>query len=87
MNTSVDADIQVVNQLFGYYSGLGFSAISFDWFQIAYTGSPLICPWWTDANVLGGFVFVYWLLTPILYASTLLLVPRTKWMFDSLIHL
>lgn len=56
-----------INQLFGYYSGLGFSLISFDWNQIAYIGSPLATPWWAEANVAVGFVFFYWILTPILY--------------------
>ncbi|ETW75392.1 oligopeptide transporter [Heterobasidion irregulare TC 32-1] len=31
----------VVNQLFGYRSGLGLSMLSFDWNQIAFTGSPI----------------------------------------------
>ncbi|TFK47274.1 oligopeptide transporter [Heliocybe sulcata] len=56
-----------VNQLFGYYSGLGFSLISFDWSQIAYIGSPLATPWWAEANVAVGFVVFYWIITPILY--------------------
>ncbi|KAI0739693.1 OPT oligopeptide transporter [Daedaleopsis nitida] len=57
----------VVNQLFGYYSGLGMSLITFDWAQIAYIGSPLATPWWASANVAVGFVFFFWILTPILY--------------------
>ncbi|KAI0822100.1 small oligopeptide transporter [Trametes gibbosa] len=57
----------VVNQLFGYYNGLGMSLITFDWSQIAYIGSPLASPWWASANVAGGFVFFLWILTPILY--------------------
>lgn len=57
----------VVNQLFGYYSGLGMSLITFDWSQIAYIGSPLATPWWASANVAVGFVFFFWILTPILY--------------------
>ncbi|EJF60906.1 OPT oligopeptide transporter [Dichomitus squalens LYAD-421 SS1] len=57
----------VVNQLFGYYSGLGMSLITFDWSQIAYIGSPLATPWWASANVAAGFVFFFWFLTPILY--------------------
>ena len=57
----------VVNQLFGYYSGLGMSLITFDWSQIAYIGSPLASPWWATANVAVGFVFFFWILTPILY--------------------
>jgi OPT family oligopeptide transporter len=35
--------------------------------MIAYTGSPLATPWWAEANVTGGFVFFFWILTPILY--------------------
>jgi hypothetical protein len=43
------------------------SAFTFDWSQIAYLGSPLIVPWWAQVNMVVGFVFFYWLLTPILY--------------------
>lgn len=57
----------VVNQLFGYESGLGMSILTFDWAQIAYVMNPLATPWWSEANVLAGFVFFYWILTPILY--------------------
>ncbi|KAL4247172.1 oligopeptide OPT transporter family protein [Abortiporus biennis] len=57
----------VVNQLFGYTSGLGMSLITFDWAQIAYIGSPLATPWWAEANVAVGFVFFFWFLTPVLY--------------------
>ncbi|KAI0779970.1 OPT oligopeptide transporter [Fomes fomentarius] len=60
-------DNVVVNQLFGYSSGLGMSLITFDWAQIAYIGSPLATPWWAEANVAGGFVFFFWIITPILY--------------------
>ncbi|KAI0776983.1 small oligopeptide transporter [Trametes elegans] len=60
-------DNVVVNQLFGYYSGLGMSLITFDWSQIAYIGSPLASPWWASANVAAGFVSFFWVLTPILY--------------------
>ncbi|KAH9911843.1 OPT oligopeptide transporter [Fomitopsis serialis] len=35
----------VVNQLFGYSSGLGMSLLTFDWAQISYIGSPLATPW------------------------------------------
>jgi len=58
-----------VNQMFGYRSGLGFSILSFDWNQIAFIGSPLVTPWWAEANVMIGFFFFYWFLTPILYYS------------------
>ncbi|KAF8552645.1 small oligopeptide transporter, partial [Imleria badia] len=57
----------VVNQLFGYVSGLGMSSITFDWAQIAFLGTPLATPWWAEANIAAGFVFVVWFLTPILY--------------------
>ncbi|KAH9911356.1 OPT oligopeptide transporter [Epithele typhae] len=57
----------VVNQLFGYYTGLGMSAVTLDWSQIAYIGSPLATPWWASANVAVGFVLFFWLLCPILY--------------------
>ncbi|OSX63077.1 hypothetical protein POSPLADRAFT_1066013 [Postia placenta MAD-698-R-SB12] len=61
-------DNVVVNQLFGYESGLGMSLITFDWTQvIAYVGSPLATPWWAEANVAFGFVFFFWFLTPVLY--------------------
>ncbi|OAX34104.1 OPT oligopeptide transporter [Rhizopogon vinicolor AM-OR11-026] len=60
-------DNVVVNQLFGYESGLGMSLLTFDWAQITYVVNPLASPWWSEANVLGGFVFFFWILTPILY--------------------
>lgn len=36
----------VINQLFGYSTGLSLLPITFDWTQISgYVGSPLIPPW------------------------------------------
>ncbi|KAI5123200.1 hypothetical protein M0805_003967 [Coniferiporia weirii] len=58
-----------VNQLFGYSSGMGMSLITFDWSQITYIGSPLATPWWAEANIAVGFVFFFWLVTPVLYYS------------------
>jgi len=58
-----------LNQMFGYESGLGMSMITFDWSQITYIGSPLAAPWWAEANVFGGFVFFFWIITPALYYS------------------
>ncbi|PAV19744.1 OPT oligopeptide transporter [Pyrrhoderma noxium] len=58
-----------INQLFGYSSGMGMSLITFDWSQIAYIGSPLATPWWAEANIAVGFIFFFWVLTPILYYS------------------
>lgn len=43
------------------------SILTFDWAQIAYNTSPLATPWWAEANVLGGFVFFFWIITPALY--------------------
>jgi len=56
-----------VNQMFGYVHGMGMSLVTFDWAQIAYIGSPLATPWWAEANIAAGFVFFFWILTPILY--------------------
>ena len=60
-------DNVVINQLFGYQSGLGMSLITFDWAQITYITSPLATPWWAEANVVAGFVLFFWILTPILH--------------------
>ncbi|KAL4076570.1 OPT oligopeptide transporter protein-domain-containing protein [Scleroderma yunnanense] len=60
-------DNVVVNQLFGYQTGLGMSIITFDWSQITYILSPLATPWWAEANVMGGFVIFFWILAPIIY--------------------
>ncbi|KAI6165122.1 OPT oligopeptide transporter protein-domain-containing protein [Pisolithus thermaeus] len=57
----------VVNQLFGYVSGLGMSVITFDWAQITYVVNPLATPWWAAANVGAGFAFFFWLVVPCLY--------------------
>ena len=56
-----------VNELFGYVHGMGMSLITFDWAQITYIGSPLATPWWAEANILAGFIFFFWIITPILH--------------------
>ncbi|KAH7928158.1 small oligopeptide transporter [Leucogyrophana mollusca] len=61
----------VINQLFGYASGLGMSTVTFDWSQIAYLTSPLATPWWAEANIIVGFVFIMWFVTPILHYSNI----------------
>lgn len=39
-------DSPVINQLFGYSTGLSLLPITFDWTQISgFVGSPLIPPW------------------------------------------
>ncbi|KAN0078386.1 OPT oligopeptide transporter domain containing protein [Tylopilus felleus] len=60
-------DNVVVNQLFGYESGLGMSLVTFDWSQITYIGSPLATPWWAEANVVAGFVVFFWIMAPIIH--------------------
>ncbi|KAJ7198818.1 small oligopeptide transporter, partial [Mycena pura] len=57
----------IVNQLFGYRSGLGFSILTFDWNQIAYIGVRALVPRWAEANILISFSFFFWFLVPILY--------------------
>ncbi|SNX82054.1 related to oligopeptide transporter [Melanopsichium pennsylvanicum] len=61
-----------VNVVFGAASGLGASVLTFDWTQIVYLGSPLITPWWAQANLFGGFVVGIWLAAPILYFTNAL---------------
>ena len=34
----------VVNQLFGYSTGLGIGFLTFDWSMISFVGSPLVVP-------------------------------------------
>ncbi|KAF5319633.1 hypothetical protein D9619_008684 [Psilocybe cf. subviscida] len=58
-----------VNQMFGYSHGLGMGLITFDWAQVAYIGSPLVSPWWAEANIAASFVFFYWIITPALHFS------------------
>ncbi|GAA5982688.1 hypothetical protein JCM11641_002337 [Rhodosporidiobolus odoratus] len=57
----------VVNQLFGVSSGLGMGLFTFDWSQIAYVVSPLVVPWWAEANVFVAFVLAFWLIAPLMY--------------------
>lgn len=56
-----------VNVVFGVSGGLGASFLTFDWTQIVYLGSPLITPWWAQANLFGGFVLGIWIAAPLLY--------------------
>ncbi|TDL22395.1 glutathione transporter [Rickenella mellea] len=57
----------VVNQLFGYNSGLGMGVITFDWSLISFNGSPLVTPWWAQMNILVIFVLLAWVVLPIMY--------------------
>lgn len=58
---------KVVNNLFGMSTGLGFLPTTFDWSQIAYNGSPLVVPFFAQANVFAGWLFFFALCAPILY--------------------
>ncbi|KAF5377622.1 hypothetical protein D9615_005109 [Tricholomella constricta] len=57
----------VVNALFGTSTGLGMGILTFDWSMIAYIGSPLVTPWWSEANIVAAFVVIFWIIAPILY--------------------
>ena len=47
--------------------GLGMSAISFDWNQIAWIASPLMVPWWAEIHIFIGFALFWWIVLPIMY--------------------
>ncbi len=58
----------IVNQLFGYNSGLGIIPITFDWTQITQAMSyPLGTPYWVVANSFASVVLFFWIIVPILY--------------------
>ncbi|TKY86047.1 hypothetical protein EX895_004872 [Sporisorium graminicola] len=61
-----------VNVVFGAAHGLGASVLTFDWNQVVYLGSPLVIPWWAQANLFGGFVMAIWIAAPILYFTNAL---------------
>ncbi|KAK0535635.1 hypothetical protein OC835_002310 [Tilletia horrida] len=58
-----------LNQMMGVSSGLGMGILTFDWAQISYVGSPLVTPWFTEAQTLLSLILFFWVLTPILYYS------------------
>lgn len=60
-------DNKIVNNLFGMSTGLGYLPTTFDWSQVAYNGSPLVVPFWAQANVFSGWLFHFALVAPILY--------------------
>lgn len=57
----------VVNTLFGTSTGLGMGILTFDWSMISYIGSPLVTPWWSEANTVVALVVCFWIITPIIY--------------------
>lgn len=48
-------------------TGLAYLPVTFDWSQVAYNGSPLVVPFWAQANVFAGWMISFALITPILY--------------------
>ncbi|EEB06617.1 glutathione transporter Pgt1 [Schizosaccharomyces japonicus yFS275] len=58
---------RVVNQLFGYNSGLGILPVTFDWQQVVYNSNPLASPWWVICNTFASVVIIFWIVVPILY--------------------
>ncbi|WBW73292.1 plasma membrane glutathione transmembrane transporter Pgt1 [Schizosaccharomyces osmophilus] len=58
---------RVVNQLFGYNSGLGIVPVTFDWQQVVYNSNPLASPWWVISNTIGSVIIIFWIVVPILY--------------------
>ncbi|ODV91496.1 hypothetical protein CANCADRAFT_23801 [Tortispora caseinolytica NRRL Y-17796] len=58
----------VVNQLFGYRSGLGILPLTLDWQQVVTINrSPLACPWWVIANTIASVILFFFILCPALY--------------------
>nr|QBZ39423.1 sexual differentiation process protein 1 [Thermochaetoides thermophila] len=63
-------DSPVVNQLFGYTTGLSLIPITFDWTQITgFVGSPLIPPWHAIANTMIGVIIFFVFLASIIHYS------------------
>ncbi|KAH7927408.1 OPT superfamily oligopeptide transporter [Leucogyrophana mollusca] len=57
----------VVNSLFGTSTGLGMGLLTFDWSMISYIGSPLVTPWWSEANTGAGLLICIWIIAPVIY--------------------
>lgn len=62
-------DNVVLNQMLGTQSGLGLLPFTFDWTVISYVVSPLATPWWSLANLLGGYVLFFVIVCPAVYYS------------------
>ena len=63
-----------VNQLFGVSSGLGMGILTFDWAQISWIGSPLMYPWWAEVHIFTGFMLFFWIVTPLMYYTNVLVL-------------
>ncbi|WFC94830.1 hypothetical protein MBRA1_001466 [Malassezia brasiliensis] len=63
-------DNVILNQMLGTQSGLGLLPFTFDWTVIGYVVDPLATPWWSLANLLGGFIIFFVIACPIVYYCT-----------------
>jgi len=59
---------------------MAMGVLTFDWGQIAYSGSPLAIPWWVGANVGITIVVFYWIITPILYVRRSCFFHRSRFL-------
>ncbi|KAG5353466.1 hypothetical protein J132_08942 [Termitomyces sp. J132] len=77
-----------VNALFGTSTGLGMGILTFDWSMISFIGSPLVTPWWSQANTIFAFVVMFWIVAPIIYFTnawdTAFLPISSTFAFDNL---
>ncbi|KAI3626636.1 hypothetical protein GLX27_001710 [Malassezia furfur] len=60
----------ILNQMLGTQSGLSLLPLTFDWTVIAYVVDPLATPWWSLANLLGGFIVFFVIACPFVYYYT-----------------
>ncbi|KAJ7682179.1 OPT oligopeptide transporter protein-domain-containing protein [Mycena polygramma] len=61
-----------VNTVFGSLTGMGMSVVTFDWAMISFIGSPLVTPWWSEANTIASVVICFWVVAPIIYFKNVL---------------
>lgn len=58
----------LIQQLGSGLEGLGIGSFGFDWSTIAsYLGSPLASPWFATVNIIVGFIFIMYVMTPLAY--------------------
>ncbi|KAI3948136.1 hypothetical protein MKX01_014735 [Papaver californicum] len=58
----------LAQQLGSGLHGMGIGAVGLDWATVsAYLDTPLASPWFATANVAVGFIFITYIVTPIIY--------------------
>lgn len=57
----------ILNQMLGTQAGLGLLPFTFDWTVIAAVVSPLASPWWSQVNLLAGYVIFFVIVCPAMY--------------------